>query len=70
MPLMIFFVIFGIFEILIIMWFLGHHESDVIKRNVQRHTGQCKRTGGCYNELVVAFFSTGGGVKGKKFYTC
>ena len=30
------------------------------------HTGQCKRTGGCYNELVVAFFITGGGVKGKK----
>ena len=30
------------------------------------HNGQCKRTGGCYNELVVAFFSTGGGVKGKK----
>ena len=30
------------------------------------HTGQCKHTGGCYNELVVAFFSTGGGVKGKK----
>ena len=35
-----------------------------------QHTGQCKRTGGCYNELVVAFFSTGGGVKGKKIYTC
>ena len=34
------------------------------------HTGQCKRTGGSYNELVVAFFSTGGGVKGKKIYTC
>ena len=34
-----------------------------------RHTGQCKRTGGCYNELVVAFFSTGGGVKGEKIYT-
>ena len=34
------------------------------------HTGQCKRTGGCYNELVVAFHSTGGGVKGKKIYTC
>ena len=34
------------------------------------HTGQCKRTGGCYNELVVAFFSTGGGVKGKKICTC
>ena len=30
------------------------------------HTGQCKRTVGCYNELVVAFFSIGGGVKGKK----
>ena len=26
------------------------------------HTGQCKSTGGCYNELVVAYFSTGGGV--------
>ena len=35
-----------------------------------RHTGQCKRTGGYYNELVVAFFSTGGGVKGKQIYTC
>ena len=34
------------------------------------HTGRCKRTGGCYNELVVAFFSTGGGVKGLKIYTC
>ena len=32
------------------------------------HTGQCKRTGGCYNELVVAFFSTGGGVNGKNLY--
>ena len=30
------------------------------------HTGQCKRTGGCYNELVVAFLRTGGGLKGKK----
>ena len=37
---------------------------------IQNHTGQCKRTGGGYNELVVAFFSTGGGVKGKKIYTC
>ena len=33
---------------------------------VPSHTGQCKRTGGCYNELVVAFYSTGGGLKGKK----
>ena len=37
---------------------------------IRVHTGQCKCTGGCYNELVVAFFSTGGGVKGKKIYTC
>ena len=34
------------------------------------YTGQCKRTGGCYYELVVAFYSTGGGVKGEKIYTC
>ena len=34
------------------------------------HTDQCKRTGGCYNELVVAFSSTGSGVKGEKIYTC
>ena len=26
--------------------------------------------GCCYNELVVAFYSTGDGVKGKKIYTC
>ena len=30
------------------------------------HTGQCKSTGGCYNELVVAYFDTGGGVKWRK----
>ena len=30
------------------------------------HTGQCKSTGGCYNELVVAIFRSGAGVKGKK----
>ena len=29
-------------------------------------TGQCKSTGGCYNELVVAYFGTGGGVKWRK----
>ena len=34
------------------------------------HTGQCKRTGGCYKELVVAFLCTGGGLKGKRIYTC
>ena len=36
----------------------------------QIHTGQCKRTGGCCNELVVAFLRTGGGLKGEKIYTC
>ena len=32
------------------------------------HTCQCKSTGGCYNELVVATcnFSTGAGVKWRK----
>ena len=29
------------------------------------HTGQCKSTGGCYNEVVVAIFRTGADVKGK-----
>ena len=33
---------------------------------VLHHTGQCKITGGCYNELVVAIFRTGACVKGKK----
>ena len=40
---------------------LGMAECHVVN-----HTGQCKRTSRCYNELVVAFYSTGGGVKGKK----
>ena len=38
--------------------------------NNKNHTGQCKRTGGCYNELVVAFLRTGDGLTGKKIYTC
>ena len=38
----------------------------MLVRRPKLNTGQCKRTGGCYNELVVAIFSTGGGVKGKK----
>ena len=51
-------------------------QPSILKRRLTKttsdstHTGQCKRTGGCYNELVVAFFSTGGGVKSKKIYTC
>ena len=48
----------------------SHKMSSLISAVIKKHTGQCKRTGGCYNELVVAFFSTGGGVKGKKIYTC
>ena len=46
------------------------HKTLILLPRVCTHTGQCKRTGGCYNELVVAFFSTCGGVKGKKIYTC
>ena len=34
--------------------------------NREDHTGQCKSTGGCYNEVVVAYFGTGGGVKWRK----
>ena len=30
------------------------------------HAGQCKLTDGGYNELVVAIFRTGDGVKGNK----
>ena len=45
----------------------GDHKAHI--NRCSQHTGQCKRTGGCYNELVVAFFSTGGCVKGKKIYT-
>ena len=43
---------------------------EITNNRTYPHTGQCKRTGGCYNELVVTFFSIGGGVKGKKIYTC
>ena len=48
----------------------GYSILITINSRINDHTGQCKRTGGCYNELVVAFYSTGGGVKGKKIYTC
>ena len=40
--------------------------QKISKLNALRHTGQCKSTGGCYNELVVAYFSTGGGGKWRK----
>ena len=42
-----------------------HHQSGVSLhiKAASKHTGQCKSTGGCYNELVVAYFGTGGGVK-------
>ena len=52
---------------------MGSKESNQTKQTYlpifsfwHNHTGQCKRTGGCYNELVVAFLRTGGGLKGKK----
>ena len=54
----------------ILMVHLRFYAIPLLFYDVMYHTGQCKRTGGCYNELVVAFFSTGGGVKGKKIYTC
>ena len=38
----------------------------LVLENGSLHTGQCKSTGGCYNELVVAYFVTGGGGKGKQ----
>ena len=50
--------------------FIPNFVCVLANERYKTHTGQCKRTGGCYNELVVAFFSTGGGVKGKKIYTC
>ena len=49
---------------------LYFYTCNCLSQNHINHTGQCKRTGGCYNELVVAFYSTGGGVKGKKIHTC
>ena len=38
-------------------------QNEILFHLSKQLTGQCKRTGGCYNELVVAFYSTGGGVK-------
>ena len=51
-----------VFTILCPKFCLSKHQ----RQRLHIHTGQCKGTGGCYNKLVVAFFSTGGGVKGKK----
>ena len=45
---------------------LGFLDSLDKTTNTRSHTGQCKRTGGCYNELVVAYLRTGDGLKGKK----
>ena len=38
------------------------NNAYIADANFHYHTGQYKRTGGCHNELVVAFYSTGGGV--------
>ena len=55
----------------------GAYISHFLQRRVlsvltfrQDHTGQCKSTGVCYNELVVAIFRTSAGIKGTKIYTC
>ena len=53
-----------------LMYFTDQNFAKIPLLLKHNHTGQCKRTGGCYNELVIAFFSTGGGVKGKNIYTC
>ena len=53
--------IFGIFFTFKICGML-----EILVKILRYHTGQCKRTGGCYNELVVAFLRTGDGLKGKK----
>ena len=44
----------------------GILDAILYQGSLINHTGQCKRTGGCYNELVVAFLRTGDGLKGKK----
>ena len=62
---------FNFQRVLLFLWRSGVSiETNIVQLLTYYHTGQCKRTGGCYNELVVAFYSTGGGVKGKKIYTC
>ena len=47
----------------ILAWRYNYRDGEV-----DTHTGQCKRTGGCYNELLVAFLRTGDGLKGKNLY--
>ena len=44
---------------------LYRNAQSVLSQRIH-HTGQCKRTGGCYKELVVAIFRTGAAVKGIK----
>ena len=44
---------------IVITWSISSDENNNIGL-VYTHTGQCKSTGGCYNELVVAYFGTGG----------
>ena len=41
--------------------------NKLLTQKLLNHTGHCKSTGGCYNELDVAIFRTGAGVKGKKY---
>ena len=43
-----------------------HFTGKQYPRILCYNTGQCKSTGCCYNELVVAIFRTDAGVKGKK----
>ena len=42
------------------------NKQTTLKSDIHLHTGQSKCTGGCFNELVVANFRTGAGVKWRK----
>ena len=37
--------------------------NNLLTQKLLNYTDQCKSTGGCYNELVVAIYRTGAGVK-------
>ena len=56
----------SLMEVCVYKSFVIYKETVRLRTKRRVHTCQCKRTGGCYNELVVAFYSTGSGVKGKK----
>ena len=54
----------------VVFYVLLHLYNQVFYLVGYDQSGQCKSTGGCYNELMVAIFRPGAGIKGKKIYTC